>query len=434
PLVKWSVEARSADELPLVLHRAFKTAREAPSGPVFVSLPMNVMEQETAQGALPAARLFARGAAAPEGIREAAQALLKARRPLIFCGNGLGRAGALAELVALAELTGAPVYDEVLPSRVNFPHSHAHYRDQGYGDQAQLRKLCGDADVILLVAGEFFEEVWFKEDSPFPEDAVLIQIEDAESNLARNYPVQCGLLGDPARTLQAIQAELLQHAPAGFHAAAETRRGVLREQKAQDLTRHQQRLTSGWDRLPMSTARLMHELRQALPPEVTISNEVITANPDLLRTLSLDTPRDMIASRGGGIGQALPSAIGIKLAWPERPVVALSGDGSSLYTLQCLWTAAHHKIPVVFCILNNGGYRILKLNMNRYRQDSGIGGERPYPHMDLTEPSPDYVSLARGYGVPGQRVDSPDAVGPALRQALDSGGPYLLEFVVDGRV
>lgn len=175
PLTKWSVEARSADELAHVLNRAFKIAREAPSGPVFVSLPINVMEEESTHGAMIPARLFPRSAPDPAGVAEAVELILAAKNPLILCGDKIATSGAVAELVRLAELIGANVYNEVLPSRVNFPTGHAHYRDRGAPDQALLRGLMGDADTILMIGGQFFEEIWYVDASPFPEDAVLIQ-------------------------------------------------------------------------------------------------------------------------------------------------------------------------------------------------------------------------------------------------------------------
>ncbi len=177
----------------------------------------------------------------------------------------------------------------------------------------------------------------------------------------------------------------------------------------------------------------MAELKGALPEGVAVASEAITGTADLVRTLSFAGPSDYLSSRGGGIGQGLPSGLGMKLALGERPVLAVSGDGSSLYTIQALWTAAHHRIPVVFVILNNGAYRILKLNLNRYRGLAGIGGERPYPHMELADPAPDYVSLARGFGVEAARIEQPEAVGPAVREAFASGRPWLLDVVVAGR-
>jgi benzoylformate decarboxylase len=129
----------------------------------------------------------------------------------------------------------------------------------------------------------------------------------------------------------------------------------------------------------------------------------------------------------------MPSAIGIKLATPDRPVLCLSGDGSSLYTNQALWSAAHHKIPVVFLILNNGAYRVLKLNMDRYRAAVQLD-DRGYQHLDLSEPRVDFVALAKSFGVQATRVEAVGDIQSAVNQAFDSGVPWLLDVIVDGTV
>lgn len=434
PLTKWSVEANNADELAHLLNRAFKVARETPSGPVFVSLPINVMEEDTGHGPMTPAHIFPRTAPDPAGLEEAVQLLLHAKRPLIFCGDKVARCGAVEALVALAETLGANVYNQTLPARVNFPTGHSLYRDRGANDQASLRAMSGDADAILLVGGEFFEETWYADTSPFPEDAVLLQIDPSPRNMARNYPVHCGLVADPLLALQALHAVLEARASDAFKSAAAARREGAVALKAEEMEKMKARAEKTWDASPMAVPRLMAELQEALPPDIAIAGEPITATADLTRTIHFAGPSDYLASRGGGIGQAMPSAIGMKLAQPERPVLAITGDGSSLYTIQALWTAAHHKIPVVFLILNNRVYRILKLNMNRYRSIWGVGGERAYPHMDLTDPGMDFVSLAAGFGMEGRKVTQPEEVGPAVREAFASGQPWLLDVVVEGRV
>jgi benzoylformate decarboxylase len=434
PLTKWSVQVERADETALIMSRAFKIAREAPSGPVFVSLPLNVLEQETAFGALTPPRLFARSAPDPAGVAEAAELLLAAKRPLIFCGDKVADAGAVQELTALAELLGAAVFNEVLPSRLNFPNMHPHYRDRGANDQASLRKLVGDADAVLLVGGEFFEELWYSPASPFPEETVLIQIDPAPRNLARNYSVHCGLVADVKAALQALTGELGRRAGKPWQQAAARRRDALAALKQQERERQQARLKEGWDSTPMSTARLMAEIKDAVPEHVAVVHEAITASADLTRTLPFANETDYLASRGGGIGQGLPGGIGYKLAYPDRPVLCISGDGSSLYTIQALWTAAHHKIPVVFVILNNRVYRVLKINMSRFRSEFGLSGERAFPHMDLSDPDLDYVQIAAGFGVAGRAVRRAEEVGPAVREAFASGQPYLLDVLIDGRV
>ncbi len=178
----------------------------------------------------------------------------------------------------------------------------------------------------------------------------------------------------------------------------------------------------------------MAELERALPDDAIVVDESITATIELTRVLAFEAPGDYFGARGGGIGQALPGALGVKLAHPRRPVVAVSGDGSAMYSIQALWTAAHHDLAVVFVILDNREYRILKHNMDVYRQRFGVKAEdRPYANMDLTGPAISFPDIAQGMGVAAARVTRPGDLGPALSAALTSGKPYLLDVVVEGK-
>ncbi|MBI3993405.1 MAG: thiamine pyrophosphate-binding protein [Candidatus Lambdaproteobacteria bacterium] len=434
PLTKWSVQAEHADELPAILHRAFKIAQDPPRGPVFVALPINVMDQETAQPPLGPSPLYQRSLPDPAGVAELARLLLGARRPVIVCGDGVGRGRAVAELVALAETLGAEVWSEVLTALHDFPNGHALYRGGIAGDQSAIRRSLGAADAVLLVGGEFFEEVWFEPGSPFPDEAVVLQLGASPRELAHNYPVRCGLLADLAQGLRAVREAVAAGADAAYRSAAAARNAAAVNTRNTERARQRSRAEKTWDTLPMSPARLMAELKPLLPADVVMVHEAITAAPDLTRTIDFDSPDGYVAGRGGGIGQALPSAIGAQVAHPKRPVVAISGDGSSLYTIQGLWSAARHNLPIVFIILHNRTYRILKLNMNRYRQGVGQSGERGYPFLDLDEPPVDYVSVARGFGLQARRIENPAEIAPAFSEALAARRPWLLEVILEGGV
>lgn len=335
--------------------------------------------------------------------------------------------------MSLAERIGAPVWNTVLPAAVNFPMSHPHYRGELPGDVAAIRRALEPADVVLLVAGDFFSEVFYAPGPPFPDGATVIQLDAAEAALGRHHGVHCPVAGEPRATLEAIEAAVADEADAAWREAVEARHVALHHQKEREAEAQEQRVKRSWDRRPMSPARLMFEIGTALPPDTVVVSEAISASPHLLRTLAPARPGDFYASRGGGIGQGLPGALGIRLAHPDRPCLCISGDGSSLYSIQALWSAAHHRLPVVFVILDNRTYRVLKINMDRYRGDFGVDMERGYPHLDLDQPAVDYVAVAEGLGVPGRHVAEPEGVGPALREAFAHGGPYLLDVAVEGR-
>jgi benzoylformate decarboxylase len=178
---------------------------------------------------------------------------------------------------------------------------------------------------------------------------------------------------------------------------------------------------------------MMHELAQASPSDVIIADESVTSRPALMREFSFEHPGDLHGIRGGALGWAMPGALGIKLANPDRPVLAVVGDGASLYTVQALWTAARYNIPVVYAICNNRAYRILKVNMEIYLRRMLDDQDRrsEYTGMEFANPL-DLAAIARGMGVAGEKVEDPAALGPALREAYASGKPAVIDVSIDG--
>jgi len=218
-----------------------------------------------------------------------------------------------------------------------------------------------------------------------------------------------------------------------FRLAAQARNRALAELRAREKEAYRARLEKSWSREPSSMPRVAAELRRGLPDDAVIVDESITASLDLARSFDYRGFGDYFGGRGGGIGQGLAGAIGVKIAMPDRPVVAVSGDGSAMYSIQALWTAAHHKLAIVFVILSNRQYRILKHNVDVWRQNFEAGTQHPYQNMDLTGPELDFVHLAAGMGVQGTRVEAADAIAPALADAVAANRPYLVEIAVEGK-
>ena len=434
PVTKWSVQAERADELSLLLHRAFKVANDPPAGPVFVALPIDVLEQESENEPVAPGKLHRAGPAAPAGVAEAAALLAGRQSPVIVVGDEVARFGAGAEVVALAEALGAAIWTEGIRIHASVPSNHPNFRRALGFDALSIRKALEGADAVLLVGGPFFEEVWFSPESPFPKDAAVIQVEVSPQRLAHNYAVKVGLIGDPKATLAALLADVNGKASAGYREAAARRNRALESLKDGDAAAQRARAQKRWDNTPISMPRLMADIASALPADAIVVDEAITAGPDLARTLSFSKPGDYFGARGGGIGQALPGALGVKIACPDRPVVAISGDGSSMYSIQALWTAAHHDLPIVFVILNNGEYRILKHNMDVYRQRFGAKPGRPYLHMDLGRPRLGFLDLARGLGLSAERITRPGELTGALSRAIAAKRPHLIEAVIEAKL
>ncbi|HSF33728.1 MAG TPA: thiamine pyrophosphate-dependent enzyme, partial [Candidatus Tectomicrobia bacterium] len=183
---------------------------------------------------------------------------------------------------------------------------------------------------------------------------------------------------------------------------------------------------------PMSPLVLMREIAQALPTDVVVVNESVTAGGTLRAWLKLTDEKSFFQAKGGGLGFGLPAVMGVKLALPERPVVGLIGEGSAMYAIQGLWTAAHYELPVVFVICNNAQYRILKAGLLAFRSEPAKQGK--FVGMDLVQPEIDFVRLAESLGVTAERVTKAQEVGPALRRALCRQGPSLIDVPIDRSV
>jgi benzoylformate decarboxylase len=427
PVTKWSVQVETADELGPILQRAFKIANEAPAGPVFVALPINVMEQETSIPPGKPATLFDKSRPDPAGIAALVEHLKGASNPAIVAGDDVARAGAVDRLVSLAEKLGAGVWFEGLRARNSFPTDHPSYRGTLAFDAPGVAKQLVGNDAVLLLGGPFFEEVWYAPGSPIPPGCKVLQIEAGARRLAYNFAVDAGVLAEMGAALDALDAALPKIAAAG------KRNEALKAQKDADDAAQKARVEKAWSRTPTSMARCMAEIKSGSPADVVVVDETITANLDLFKTFTFKGAGDYYSGRGGGIGQGVAGAIGVAVASTKRPILCLSGDGSSMYSIQALWTAAHHDLPIVFVILANREYRVLKHNIDAYRARFDVKSNKPYMHMDLTGPALGFVDLAKGMGIAGTHVTKADDIKAAVAAAFASGKPHLLEIEIEGK-
>ncbi|PON16411.1 hypothetical protein C2W62_18630 [Candidatus Entotheonella serta] len=433
PLAKWSVQLQHVDEIPTIFHRAFKVAQDPPRGPVFIAIPGNIIDAEADLQLVSPTVSFRKNRPDPEGVQAAAALLAKAQQPAIICGDGVQAAQAQDELVHMAELLGANVWNTLLTGALGFPNMHPHFRGALPAEHSAIRQTLSGTDVVLAVGVDLFDEVFYSEGPALPDGCSLVQIDNSSWEIGKNMPADVGLLADPKLALQEVAEVVVPQLDDATQRAAAQRRETMQTQKAQERERQKQRAERGWDSVPIAPPRLFATLSECLPGNAVIYNEAITAETDMTRTIPLEQNR-LFGNHGGGIGQGLPGAIGVKLAHPDRPVIAMVGDGSAMYTIQSLWSAARHKIPVIYIILSNRSYCVLKFNMNRYRRQLDIPSGRPYPFMDFDDPPLDFVQIAQGMGVASQRVSQPGDIEAAVQAALAANAPYLLEVVTEGRV
>jgi benzoylformate decarboxylase len=303
-------------------------------------------------------------------------------------------------------------------SEVNVDARHPLYRGQlghmfGEVSTAAVR----DADAVLIVGTYVFPEVFPDLGTPFREDARIVHIDLDGYEIAKNHPVTLGLVADPRATLAALAEQLeLRLTDADRARAADH----LTERRAQ------QPLLPADDGSLLNT--FLRELAEAVPEDVMVFDEALTAAGPLNAHLPGRLPGHWFSTRGGSLGVGIPGALGIKLAHPDKTVIGFTGDGGSMYTFQSLYTAVRYDIGAKFVICNNRSYKLLDLNIEQYWRERGVRSH-PYPTpFDLSHPDLGFAEIARGFGVDGVRVDTKDQVADAVKRMLADDRPFLVDL------
>ncbi len=428
PLVKWSHEVARVDDLPRSVHRAAKVALTAPTGPVFLSIPGDILTADAA-GIDPMAptRIGGRVRADAASVAAAADLIAAATAPLIFAGDAVPRSDAHPELAALAEAIGAPVYLEGMANTAAFPSDHRLYAGSVARMTPAVRALTDGHDLIISIGADLLTQSQAAGVEALAPGKALIHFDDDPWEVGKNFPATVGLVGNAKATLPELTAAVLARMTPAV-ARADAVAADLAGKRAAMCAR----AAAEADSVPLRPLAVLAAIADSLPADTIVVEETLSTGMNTVRHLMPAVrPDSWFGMRGGGIGVALPQAIGIKIA-RDRPVLALSGDGSAMYAIQALWTAAHYDLGIVAVIVNNRSYRILK---QRTRALGGASAATDtYVGMDLTDPAIDFVALSEAQGVPAERV----ATLPDLRAALARGfagpGPRLIEVVIDDTI
>jgi benzoylformate decarboxylase len=426
---KWSYEVRRADEAPVALRRALQVALTPPTGPVFLSLPMDLMGPAVEDVGTGPAQIAARARPDAGAVARAAELLARARAPIVIAGDGVARAQAVPELTALAELMGARVHGEPIYRRTNIPGNHALWRGGLFPSPAAVRKALEECDALLIVGANVFTWFLHTEGAPFPRGLSVVQIDDDPWEIGRSYPVALGIAADPKTALAELSAALRARMTDAERAAAAARVEKIGRARAELMGRVRAAAEAEAARTPIGQAHLMHTLASLLPEDAVVVDESATSLPFVLRYVPFATPGSFYGGKTGTLGWGMGAAIGVQLGSPGRKVIATIGDGSVMYAPQALWTAAHYQLPITYVIPNNSSYAILKSGMLSLDLASAKRGI--YPGMDLVDPTIDYAGLARSLGVRAERVEKPADLHPVLAACLAHSGPSLVEVAID---
>jgi thiamine pyrophosphate-dependent acetolactate synthase large subunit-like protein len=434
PVTKWSTLVMEPSSLLRVLRRAVKIATTPPMGPVYVCLPVDILDAPTVEPVRPTSLPSTRVIPDEVLVKEMAEILASSQKPMIFVGDGVSFSEAQAELTQVAELLGAEVWGADIGD-LNMSYTHPLYQGStGHMFGYSSKPITTKGDVNLVVGTYMLPEVFPDLGDIFAPGAKVLHIDLNAYEIAKNHPVDIGVVSDPKLTLAKLAIMLESILNPEQKAAAKARTEAIGQAKAQN---HQRQLDADRqirDHVPLHLSRFMEELAAKLPEDAVIFDEAITNSPAITRYFPPTKPRHYFVTRGGSLGVGIPGAIGAKLAHPDKTVIGFAGDGGAMYTIQALWTAARHNIDVKFVICNNRSYRILQENIDAYWQERNIP-ERDYPlSFDLSKPDIHFASIAQSLGVPGVRVEKPADIASAIEQMLNHPGPFLIDVVLEGDV
>jgi benzoylformate decarboxylase len=434
PVTKWATVVQHPTSLLRVLRRAFKVAGTAPMGPVYVCLPQDVLDAEAHEAAVPSLVPNSASLGDPALIGLAADKLAAAARPTLFVGDGVAWSSAQAEVGRIATLLGADVWG-VDSGEVNLDTTHPMWRGQtGHMFGEQSLPILKSGDVNLIVGTYMVPEVFPELGTIYAEGAFGIHVDLDADQIGKNHPVDLALLADPKTTLSALIAAIEARLSPAARAAAAGRVEAAQRTKSAKREAELAEDAAKADLRPMTFATFARALAEAIPPGTAIFDEALTNSPALVRHLPPTDPAAFFQTRGGSLGTALAGGLGLAAARAGRPVVAVSGDGGAMYTIQALWTAVRHRLPVKWVICNNGSYRLLQLNIQQFWGVAGTEG-RPFPvSFDLSRPALRFADMAAALSVPSRRIETPDQIGPALAAAFSEPGPFLLDVVLEGDV
>lgn len=425
PLVKWAVEVTRAVDLPRIIHRAAKIALTPPTGPVFLSLPGDVLDEALEMDLGRPVRVESAMRPSDKTLEECCEKLLAARRPVILAGQELAIHDAFAEAAELAELLGAAVYQSPVQYSAQFPTGHPAFMGALTRAQKQVRATLEPYDLLVCLGADLLRMSVYSPVEPLPDNMPVVHISERPNELGKNYRTDLAIQANVKETLRAL-LPLLRKKSHGENSEKRLADLKPRNWSAQrDKARIDAMLAA--EASPIDPQYLMLRFSETLPRDAVVVDEALVSSFSLPKFLQMNDPKSYYGLASGGLGFAVPGAVGISFALPGRPIAVMVGDGSAMYGIQGLWTAAHHRLPITYIIANNRGYRIIKERLVSFRSTDRFTG------MDIRDPDIDFVSLANSFGLAARRVTDPQDIAPALREGFASGKPNLIDIrVADG--
>lgn len=411
---------------------AFTVASTGCPGPVLLNIPFDLDTRECEAEVVDVSRRVPRGR--PQGedalIVRAVELLIDAKHPVLFIGGGINLSGASFEVLQLSDQLGIPIVSSIMGAGC-LPGEHPNFAGfiGSYGTDL-ANKLVRNADLVLAIGTRFEEEetaIWMDGEVFRIPPAKLIQLDIDPATIGKNYPVEIGIVGDAAVTLQKLM-ELATRKTKGQPVGKERLRAVA-EEKEKWLSQLMPAMTS--DTKPINPRRILHELKKKMSDDTILTVDPSWARIGLLQQLEMPGPnRCYIVGGVLPIGWSTAAALGVALGRSPSTVVAITGDGGFFLNIQSLLTAAIYDLPITWIIINNGGYNALDVLQKVYFGERTVGSrfENAATKEVLT---PDFAAIARGMHVEGENIDDPSKIEDAIERALGSGQPHVLNFITN---
>lgn len=428
PVTKASMMVQDRHSLLRVLRRAIKIAATPPMGPVYICLPADILDIPNDEAVFPTSIPQADSVASSTDIEKAADVLIAADRPRIFIGDGVHYShGAGEAITRLATMIGADIFG-VDSGEANVPLAHPLYRGQTghmFGEQSKPITMATDA---AFIAGTYMvPEVFPDLGDIYDPKAKIIHVDLDADQIAKNHRVDIGMIADPARTISAIVDAIAKRrsaADAAKHAErADRLRGEIAAQRAKDHAAIEAEAAHS----NATMAALAREFFKRVKNPVVV-DEALTNSPALVHYLAQNGGEDLIQTRGGSLGMGLASALGVQIAKPDRTIISVSGDGGGMYTIQSLWSAARHKLPIKYVVCSNGVYHLLQLNILQYFKELGVPPKDQPVAFDLSSPPLKFAEMAKAMSVPSVAVTNAADIPAAVDAALAERGPFLIDL------
>ena len=435
PITKWSHLVSIGDDILISLRRAFKVCGTRPEGPAFLAFPKDVLDSTCSAGQDKKSYAFSSiPRPSPPLVSAAASMLLSSKQPVMFVGDEVARYDAVDDTIELAELLALPVVTEAgfAYKSNSFPSEnplHLGLYHSSYTRKGSASDVANSADLLFGVGCKMFvERGEYPRTRRIPPQARVVQITSNPYEIAKNYPVDLGIVSDTSVCLRLLMEELKSRITKRHKAVIERRRkSILRIRETIERQRAEE-TKELYGATPITGLRLAKDMFECMARDAVLVNEG-QAVASYFAHLQFKKEQTIFGQAGGALGWGLPASLGVKLAMPGRQVVAIVGDGCFSFSSQALWTARHYSIPTVTIICNNASYLGLKATTHEYH---GLSVEKGvYVGCDLYEPHIDYVKLAESYGIGGERIERPGDLKPALKSALNSGEPAVLDVVLD---